>query len=50
VWWLLPVFLPIAGALFAWAATRDRDPAKARNLLIWGLVIGGVILAISYAG
>jgi hypothetical protein len=50
VWWLLPVFLPIAGALFAWSATRDRDPAKARKLLLGGLIIGTVILVLSYIG
>jgi hypothetical protein len=45
-WWLLPVLVPVAGAFFAWAAVRDRDPRKARNLLIGGLIIGVVLIVI----
>lgn len=38
-WWLLPIFFTWLGGLIAWAVTKDRDPKKARSMLIWGIVL-----------
>jgi hypothetical protein len=37
-------------AFVAWYAVRDRDPPKARNLLIGGLVIGAVYIIAVISG
>ena len=37
-WYLVPLFFGIIGGIIAWAVTKDRDPRRARNLLIFGLV------------
>lgn len=40
------MLVPVAEAFFGWAAVRDRDPQKARNLPIGGLIIGVVLIVI----
>jgi len=50
VWWLLPLLVPVAGAFVVWSAVRDRDPPKARNLLIGGLVIGTAYIIAAISG
>ena len=37
-WYLVPFFFGIIGGIIAWAVNKDRDPGRARNLLIFGLV------------
>ena len=37
-WYLVPLFFGIIGGIVAWAVTKDRDPKRATNLLIFGLV------------
>ncbi len=44
-WWLL-VILPIffggwnfIGGIIAWAVNRNKDPRKARSMLIWGILL-----------
>lgn len=37
-WYLVPLFFGIIGGIIAWAVTKDKDPKRARNLLIFGLV------------
>lgn len=37
-WYLVPFFFGIIGGLIAWLVNKDRDPKKARNFLIFGLV------------
>ena len=37
-WYLVPLFFGLIGGIIAWAVTKDRDPRKARNLLIFGVV------------
>ena len=37
-WYLVPLFFGIIGGIIAWAVTKDRDPRRATNLLIFGLV------------
>lgn len=44
-WYLAPFFLGLIGGIIAWLANKDRDPEKARNFLIFGLV-WTVILAV----
>ena len=36
--YLVPLFFRIIGGIVAWAVTKDRDPKRATNLLIFGLV------------
>jgi len=52
-WWLL-VILPFIfggwswiGGIIAWAATKNRDPKKARSMLIWGIVLSVISVIIS---
>ena len=47
-WWLLPIFFTWLGGLIAWAVVRDKDPGKARSMLILGIVLAvlSVILTI----
>ena len=50
-WWLLPIFLTWLGGIIAWAATKNRDPKKAKSMLIWGIVltvIYGIIWAVVF--
>jgi hypothetical protein len=37
-WYLVPFFFGFIGGIIAWAVTKDRDPNRARNLLIFGIV------------
>src|SRR5207247_6966406 len=37
-WYLLPLFFGIIGGIIAWAVNRDKDPGRARNLLIFGVL------------
>lgn len=37
-WYLVPLFFGIIGGIIAWAVNKDRDPKRARNLLIFGIV------------
>jgi ribosomal protein L40E len=45
-WWLLPIFFGWLGGLIAWAVVREKDPGKARAMLIVGIILSvlGVIL------
>jgi uncharacterized membrane protein YvbJ len=38
-WWLLPIFFTWMGGLIAWLVVKDRDPGKARSMLIVGIVL-----------
>jgi zinc ribbon protein len=48
-WWLLPIFFTWIGGLIAWALTRDRDPGRARAMLITGIVLTVVLVLIFLA-
>ena len=37
-WYLVPLFFGILGGIIAWAVNKDKDPKRARNLLIFGLL------------
>lgn len=53
LWWLLPILVGWIGGIIAWASTRDRDPEKARSMLITGIVIsvlGLVVFGLSHSG
>lgn len=45
-WYLVPFFFGIIGGIIAWAVNKDRDPSRARNLLIFGLVWSVVWFAV----
>lgn len=38
LWYLVPFFLGIIGGFVAWYVNKDRNPKKARNMLIFGIV------------
>jgi hypothetical protein len=57
-WYLLPLFFGIIGGVIAWAVNKDRDPKRARNMVIfgaiwtfvgvflWGLFIGSLVFGL----
>lgn len=50
-WWLLPIFIGWLGGLIAWLVNKDVDPAKARAMLITGIVVSvALILLLLAAG
>jgi hypothetical protein len=49
-WWILPILVGWLGGLIAWALTRDRDPGRARAMLITGFAITAVIVLLYVAG
>lgn len=45
-WWWVLVILPFflggwnfIGGIIAWAANKNKDPKKARSMLVWGIVL-----------
>lgn len=38
LWYLVPLFFGFFGGIVAWAVNKDRDPKKARNMLIFGII------------
>lgn len=36
-WWLLPIFFTWLGGLIAWLVNKDKDPRKAKSMLLWGI-------------
>jgi len=49
-WWLLPIFFSWIGGLVAWALTRDRNPARARAMLLTGIGIALLLVVLVYLG
>lgn len=50
-WWLLPIFFIWFGGLVAWLVNKDKDPRKAKSMLLWGIgltFIYGFIYAIIF--
>jgi len=52
-WWLL-VILPLLfggwcwiGGIIAWAVNKDKDPKKAKSMLIWGIVLSVIYLVLA---
>lgn len=43
-WYLVPFLFLIVGGLIAWYVNKDRNPGKARNLLIFGIVWTVIVL------
>jgi hypothetical protein len=39
IWYLAPIILAILGGALAWFVNKDKDPEKARNFLIVGVVM-----------
>ena len=48
-WWLMPIFMGWLGGLIAWLVVREKDKAKARSLLITGIVISVLWIAVAIA-
>jgi predicted RNA-binding Zn-ribbon protein involved in translation (DUF1610 family) len=49
-WYLVPLLFGIIGGIIAWAATKSRDPANARKMLIFGVVWSVLLLLLVIAG
>ncbi len=49
-WYLLPVFLSIIGGLVSFAVLRKRDPPRARNTLLLGIILFGLLAAMAAVG
>lgn len=47
-WYLVPLFFSLLGGVIAWAVNKDRDPRKARNMLIFGIVWTIITIIIFY--
>jgi hypothetical protein len=45
-WWLLPIFMGWLGGLIAWLVNKDRDPSKARAMLITGIAISAALVVL----
>jgi len=46
-WWLLPIFFLWLGGIIAWAVNKNKDPKKARSMLVWGIVLTVIWIVIS---
>jgi len=46
VWWLLPILFTWLGGLIAWALTRERDPRRARAMLLTGIILAVIFIPI----
>jgi len=40
IWYLLPLLFGLFGGIIAWAIIKNRNPKRARNILILGIVFG----------
>jgi len=49
-WYLLPLFLPIAGAVIGWAVNVEGNPKRARKLLVFGAIWTVVFIALMVIG
>lgn len=38
LWYLVPLFFGFIGGVVAWAVNKDRNPKKARNMMIFGIL------------
>jgi hypothetical protein len=45
-WWLLPILMGWMGGLIAWAMIRDHDRARARAMLVTGIVASAAWIAL----
>jgi len=49
-WWLMPVFLGWLGGLIAWLINKEKEPKKARSMLITGIVVSVALAALWTVG
>jgi len=49
-WYLLPLFLPIVGAVIGWAVNVEGNPKRARKLLVFGAIWTVVFIALMVIG
>jgi len=38
MWYLVPLLFGFVGGIVAWAVNKDRNPQKARKMMIFGIV------------
>ena len=38
IWYLLPILFGLVGGIIAWAIIKNRNPKRARNILILGII------------
>ena len=49
LWYLVVIFLGVVGGLIAWVANRDKNPKKAKKLLLTGIATSLIFLCIHLA-
>ena len=47
LWYLVPLFFGFIGGIVAWAVNKDRNPAKARKMLIFGILWTVLLIVLS---
>jgi len=47
LWYLVPLFFGFIGGIVAWAVNKDRDPKKARKMMIFGILWTVLIFVLS---
>jgi hypothetical protein len=47
LWYLAPLLLAVIGGIVAWYVNKDKDPGKARNFLILGVILTLIPVLIS---
>jgi|WetSurMetagenome_2_1015567.scaffolds.fasta_scaffold492479_2 uncharacterized Tic20 family protein len=48
LWYLVPLFFGFIGGIVAWAVNKDRDPKKARKMMIFGILWTVLIVVLSF--
>jgi len=48
LWYLAPILLAILGGALAWFVNKDKDPEKARNFLVVGVVMTAINILLMY--
>lgn len=47
LWYLAPILFAVLGGIVAWYVNKDKDPGKARNFLILGVILTLIQIVIS---
>jgi uncharacterized Tic20 family protein len=47
LWYLVPLFFGFIGGIVAWAVNKDRDPKKARKMMIFGILWTILLIVLS---
>lgn len=48
MWYLVPLLFGFLGGIVAWAVNKDRNPKKARKMMIFGIVWSVLIMVLFF--